>query len=133
MGDLGDGYDTGFHGMVTLGFMPAVLPFGLRIDGMYNSLGVSAGSGDDLKIMAASANGVFSMGAMPASPYLIGGVGFYNADAGGDESSNEFGINVGIGAKFTLSGFGTFVEARYHNIFSDPSTQFVPLTFGIMF
>jgi hypothetical protein len=133
-GDLGDGFDTGFHGMVTLGFMPSMLPFGLRIDGMYNALGSSAEGGEDLKLMSVSANGMFSMGAMPASPYLIGGVGYYNADAGGDESTSDFGINLGIGAKFTLSGFGTFAEVRYHNVFSDPdSYSFVPLTFGIMF
>jgi len=134
-GDLGDGYDTGFHGMITMGFMPTMLPFGMRIDGMYNSVGAK-GIGDDLKIMALSANGLFAMpGAMPASPYLIGGIGYYNADAGGNsESASDFGINIGIGAKFNLSGFGTFAEVRYHNVFSDPdSYSFVPLTFGIVF
>jgi hypothetical protein len=77
---------------------------------------------------------------MVASPYLIGGVGMYNSkiDADDDEFDTEgqtdFGINIGIGTKFNLSGFGTFAEIRYHNIFTEgSSTQFLPITFGIMF
>jgi hypothetical protein len=73
---------------------------------------------------------------MTATPYLIAGAGWYNskADEDGAESSSEFGINGGIGARFALSGFSTFAEVRFHNIFSDPkSAQFIPLTFGILF
>jgi len=137
MGDLGDVVGTGFHGMATLGFMPSMLPFGMRVDGMYNSLGAKDDVGDfTLKIIGVTANGVFAMPGMMASPYLIGGLGFYNSDfdVAGTESSSDFGINVGLGAKFSLSGFGTFAEVRYHNIFTeDESTQFLPITFGIMF
>ena len=135
-GDFGDFFDTGFHGMATLGFTPAMLPFGVRIDGMYNSLDASEGVDATAKVLGFSANGVLAMGGMVASPYLIGGVGFYNTDLGigGDDSSSDFGINIGLGARFNLSGFGTFAEIRFHNIFTeDESTRFIPLTFGIMF
>ena len=135
-GDLGDGFDTGFHGMVTLGFMPSMLPFGMRIDGAYNSMDGKDNSPITAKIISVSANAVFSMPGMMASPYFIGGVGFYNSDYDqpGVDASNDFGINVGLGAKFSLSGFGTFAEIRYHNIFTeDNSTQYLPITFGIMF
>ncbi len=141
MGDLGDVYGTGFHGMVTLGFMPSMLPFGMRIDGSYNSLGSKDEVGDfTARVISVTANGVFAMPGMMASPYLIGGLGFYNGDddrtilGAETESSNDFGINVGLGAKFSLSGFGTFAEIRYHNIFTEEnSTQYLPITFGIMF
>ena len=138
-GDFGDAFGTGFHGMATLGFTPPALPFGVRIDGMYNSLdGSSDGvfSESTAKILAFSGNAIFAFPGMVASPYLIGGVGFYNSDFDleGLESSTDFGINVGLGARFNLSGFGTFAEIRFHNIFSDEeSTRFIPLTFGIIF
>lgn len=136
-GDFGDAFGTGFHGMATLGFTPAMLPFGVRIDGMYNSLDGESGTpfeDETAKVLAFSGNALLSMGGLVASPYLIGGVGFYNTDVGGDDSSSDFGINIGLGARFNLSGFGTFAEIRFHNIFTeDDATRFIPLTFGIMF
>ena len=49
-------------------------------------------------------------------------------------SSTQFGFDVGGGITIPLSGFNTFIEARY-NHFNDNggSTSFVPITFGIMF
>ena len=69
-------------------------------------------------------------------PYLIGGAGIYGykSDVSGASTNTDFGLNGGIGASFPLSGFNTFVEARYHHIFTDVSaTQFIPVTFGISF
>jgi opacity protein-like surface antigen len=146
-GDLGEGANTGFHGMVTLGAMPAMVPFGVRIDGMYNSIGFDdAGgfTGASSQILAATANAVFSIpGMMVTSPYIIGGVGYYSqtikTDQADGDSDGNIGLNIGIGAKFNLSGFGTFAEIRFHNIFDADdeldigNSTFIPLTFGIMF
>lgn len=137
-GDLGDVVKTGFHGMATLGLSPAMVPFGLRIDGMYNSMEADVGD-TKLRIIGLTANGVWQMPGVAASPYLIGGVGYYNSDIDieGVDSSSDFGLNLGIGMKFNLSGFGTFAEARYHTIFDGEgdagNSSFIPLTFGIMF
>jgi hypothetical protein len=142
MGDLGDDFaKTGFHGMATVGFMPAMLPFGMRVDGMYNSLSLEDAFGDaSIRILGANANAIFAMPGMVAAPYLIGGIGVYNSKIDSDDTDIEldgetdFGINIGIGTKFNLSGFGTFAEIRYHNIFTEgESTQILPITFGIMF
>ena len=142
MGDLGDDFaKTGFHGMATLGFTPAMLPFGMRIDGMYNQLSLEDAIGDaNVRILGANANAIISIPSTLTSPYLIGGVGVYNSKISSDDidletdGETDFGINVGIGIKFNLTGFGTFAEIRYHNIFSEgESTQFLPITFGIMF
>jgi len=148
-GDFGDGANTGFHGMVTLGAMPAMVPFGVRIDGMYNSFGIDDNpieqfTGASGEILGLTVNGVFGMpGMVVTSPYLIGGVGYYGTrlktDQGDSDRVSDFGLNIGIGAKFNLSGFGTFAEIRYHNIFDKDdqtgagNTSFIPLTFGIMF
>ncbi len=142
MGDLGDDFaKTGYHGMATLGFMPPMFPFGMRVDGMYNSMSLEDVFGDaNVRILGFNANAIIAMPAMVASPYLIGGVGMYNSKVTSDDidletdGETDFGINVGIGTKFNLSGFGTFAEIRYHNIFTEGnSTQFLPITFGIMF
>jgi hypothetical protein len=143
-GDAADFVETGFHGILTLGVRPAMMPFGMRIDGMFNSLAADDAFGDgDLRILGLSANAVLAMPATVTSPYLIGGLGFYNTKFNSDDplldsdSESNFGLNIGVGAQFNLSGFGTFAEIRYHNIFDGEddfgNTAFIPITFGIMF
>jgi len=137
LGDLGDAVSTGYHVLGTLAVSgTASSPLGFRVDGMYNKLSGKS-SGPDVTIWTVNGNLVYAFpGGMTATPYIIVGAGWYNskADEDGAESSNDFGINAGIGARFALSGFSTFVEARFHSIFSDPNSgQFIPLTFGILF
>lgn len=136
IGDLGDATSTGFHALGTLSISgTASTPLGFRIDGMYNSLSGKS-SGPDVNIWTVNGNLVYAFpGGTTATPYLIGGAGWYNSKAdGAEDSSNDLGINAGIGARFALSGFSTFAEVRFHNIFSDPnSAQMIPLTFGVLF
>lgn len=144
MGDLGDATSTGYHVLGTIGISgTASSPVGFRIDGMYNSLS-GKNSGPDLNMWTVNGNLVFAFpGGMAATPYLIGGAGWYNlkTDEDGAESTNNFGLNGGIGARFALSGFSTFAEVRFHNVFGEkneatdkrPSLRVIPLTFGIMF
>ena len=135
-GDAGDFLNTGFNFGATLGFQPAVLPVGVRIDALWNSF-----DGDDdneLSVLSATANAVVSipMASMPmVSPYLIGGLGLYSADGGsGTDRENEFGWNVGGGLRFNLAGFSTFAEARYNSFsLEGGDISYVPITFGIMF
>jgi hypothetical protein len=134
--DLGDATSTGFHALGTLSVSgTAGTPLGFRIDGMYNSLSGKS-SGPDVNMWTVNGNLVYAFpGGMTATPYLIAGAGWYNTKADdADDSSNDLGINAGIGARFALSGFSTFAEVRFHNIFSDPnSAQMIPLTFGVLF
>lgn len=133
MGDLGDGYDTGFNVMGTLGLQPASLPVGLRFDLAYNSLG-SKGAWDDLRIISGTANAVLTVSNSGGiKPYVIGGLGLYNLDGGGD-GQTKFGLNAGGGLEFALSGFNTYVEARFHSVFTDnENSNYLPLVFGIKF
>jgi hypothetical protein len=144
VGDLGDATSTGFHVLGTLAVSgSASTPLGFRVDGMYNSLSGKS-SGPDVKIWTVNGNLVFAFpGGTMATPYLIGGAGWYNTktDEEGAESTNHFGLNGGIGARFALSGFSTFAEVRFHNVFGEkdevtgdrPSLRIIPLTFGILF
>lgn len=146
-GDAGDFWDTGFNVMGTLGFQPATLPIGVRFDLMYHNLGgktteLGGGlevEGEDASILAGAANALVNFTTEGGiRPYLIGGVGVYNVDAGGD-SETKFGLNGGGGLEFALSGFNTFLEARYHRIFFDEDESgvdglsLIPIVFGIRF
>jgi len=136
VGDLADAYQTGYNGTVSLGFNSVGTPLGIRIDGMYNSFPDRSDlvvSRADYRITSANANLVYALPGVGIRPYLIGGGGIYGQkpDISGAKTNTDFGVNGGLGASFPLSGFTTFIEARYHHVFSDAATQFIPVTFGI--
>lgn len=134
-GDASDVHEMGYHAAVSLGVKPPLAPLGLRIEGMFNSLGYKStvADGESLRLLSATANGTWTM--MP-TVYLIGGVGMYNgkASVAGATSSTDFGFNVGAGFNIPLTGFGTFIEARYHHIPMDGgSFAMIPISVGIRF
>jgi len=134
--DLSDVANTGFNGTVTLGFTPTMIPVGIRIDGAYNQWGgKSVVGGGNLHSTSVTGNFVLKMPGVGVSPYAIGGAGWYNFGAsGGGSSENAFGWNIGGGIAMALSGFDTFIEARYNQAqTSGISTKFIPITFGVMF
>jgi opacity protein-like surface antigen len=135
--DFGDDYKTGWNGTVSLGFNSVGTPLGIRIDGMYNKVSVQDDRVvplPDAIITSANANLVYALPGVGIRPYLIGGGGIYGTklDVSGAKTETDFGLIGGIGAAFPLSGFTTFVEARYHHIFTEGvATKFIPVTFGI--
>ena len=142
VGDFGDLYSTGFNGTGSLMFRSLGSPIGLRVDGMYNRLSVKDDvigvPFDNVSITSANANLTYNLQGTGITPYLIGGAGAYWLKGHGNgfdgNSESDFGVNGGIGASFQLSGFNTFIEARYHHVFTDVNaTQFIPVTFGISF
>ena len=68
-------------------------------------------------------------------PYALGGLGLFNTrNPETDQSDTNLGLQVGGGLTFQLSGFSTFAEARFVNVFSDGrSSRYVPITFGVRF
>lgn len=140
MGDVGDFYGTGYNVMGTLGFQPMAMPVGLRLDVGYHSLGLDEDfdfeDSDDLRVISGTANAVLTVANSGGiKPYVLGGIGMYNLDGGGD-SETKFGLNGGGGLEFPLAGFSTFAEARFHHVFTDDDemgVQLVPIVFGIKF
>jgi hypothetical protein len=136
MGDGGEGLKMGYNATVGVGIKPPLAPLGFRVEGMYNSFEIEDVTDGSVTTMALVANGTFNP--VPAAPfYLIGGLGMYSSKAkvgsiSGD-SESDIGINVGAGFNIPLTGFGTFIEARYHHIMSDPSFGILPITVGIKF
>jgi opacity protein-like surface antigen len=137
----GGGAELGFRIGAGLELRAPLMPIGVRFDGAYDRMSVE---GFDLAytIWNLTANAVVSPMASPL--YFIGGIGFYSLDVTGDDvdpifggdpdAETEFGFNLGAGLSLPLTGFSTFVEARWHNInTSGDNVTYIPIVFGIRF
>jgi opacity protein-like surface antigen len=140
MSNLSDFYQSGFNGTVTIGFHPQMIPLGIRVDGAYNQFSAKTGTiGGSVHFASVTGNLEYSIPSEIVTPYLIGGAGFYNAPIvisafGSSGTNNKFGWNLGGGIKMPLSGFDTFLEARYNQVQGNGvSFKFIPITFGVMF
>ena len=157
LSDLKDEAKTGWNAGALVNIGVPLVPVSFRIDGQWQQMqgkDFDAGAGftdrTDFRIIDGTANVVYTFGAaLPTKFYLIGGIGVYNERAKDQAtdvtaSSTKFGLNGGVGFKFQLTGFATFIEARYHNIIHGeaigdvgsnhaPSLQIIPITVGITF
>jgi opacity protein-like surface antigen len=154
LGDFGDGADLGFHVGGLIEYKPASFPVSLRGELTYHRNGLKddffASEDPDFNGIDGNfsqidfvGNGLLPLGdaASTARPYLIGGLGLYRLKASAEfqdvdisDTQTKFGLNFGAGLTFNLSGFETFVEARFHSVFTDESnTSFIPLSFGFKF
>ena len=134
LSDLSDTHKVGYNAAAHLGINMPASAVGFRLEGFYNKFAAQDDLLDsDRRIAGGNVNITYAFSGTGMRPYVIGGVGSYNVKDDGGPSSTEFGINAGVGAKFQLSGLGTFVEARLHTISGEPQLQFIPITFGIEF
>lgn len=140
-GDFADNYKSGWLGQVIAGITGANGMLGGRIDGMYirHSLDTDIVDGS-VALLGANANLVVSPGSMDAKfrPYLLGGVGFFNAkpEVDGDEGEGEtkFAFNIGGGFQVKAgSRMAVFLEARYISIRTEESIGLIPIAIGLRF
>ena len=137
VGDFADVDQSGFNGTLGFNFGAPLIPVGARIEGAYNGFNHKNNIAGDTRVMSVTANALVGMG----MPYLIGGVGYYNArikttvgTLTGSESEGGAGFNIGGGLTFPLPTLSPFVEIRYHQMLGDnDGIKFVPITFGIKF
>lgn len=139
VGNTADGVDVGYNAIIGLGIKPPLAPIGLRLEGMFNSMALKGTSGD-FRTLAGIANVTLSGAGMPVPMgYLIGGLGMYNSKVvgtplGDSDAETDFGFNIGAGLNLPLTGFSTYLEARFHYINTGTeSTKLLPITFGIKF
>jgi hypothetical protein len=136
-GDLANIVDNGYNVAGMLQLEPPAMPVAFRLEVGYNSFN-NQGGGGSWKESSATANGILNIPSTGIKPYVIGGIGYYHDTQPvaviGNGSSNHFGFNVGGGIKLPLTGFDTFLEARYHRINETGITvTFIPITFGVLF
>lgn len=142
--DLGDVTDPGF---AVAGHL-YVAPSGTKVvrfrgDATYDRWGAKnvnvAGQNADWYSVGVSANVQFRPGAEEDAslrPYLLVGAGVFNtkSTASGAKMVSDFGVQGGGGLEFQLSGFTTFLEAKYVNTFVNGNDRnWVPVTFGVRF
>ena len=153
LGDFGDNAELGFHVGGLIDYKPQSVPVTLRGEISYHRNGLKKGFFSDIP-GAEDVDGNFSMidfignAVIPfgdaestARPYVIGGLGVYRFKFSGDvagfdvsSTDTNFGINIGAGFSFDLSGFETFIEGRFHSVFSEGSnTNLIPISFGFRF
>ncbi|HEX6588632.1 MAG TPA: outer membrane beta-barrel protein [Longimicrobiales bacterium] len=142
VGDLADGVDVGWHAMGTVALTSLMQPMSLRLDGAYNSFGLSDEGGPDAGESVTVISGTLNLAYRlpltdsPFSPYVIAGLGGYNSDctAEGCEGTTKFGWNAGAGTKLYFLGFRWFLEARYHSTDrGGADVSYVPITLGVLF
>jgi opacity protein-like surface antigen len=151
VGDLGNSLKTGYNvtGHVWL-TPPSLQAVGFRGDVGYDSWKFKSLSNvtnvdGSFRSLSVTGNALLKINSSSGlHPYIIGGGGLYNTKSSvGSVSSNSqsnFGVQGGAGVEFALSGFATFVEAKFVNVFSGNSgsssgnsARYVPITFGVRF
>jgi hypothetical protein len=154
VGDFKNVVKTGWNAGALLNFGFANSPVQLRVDGSWNQMNYKCAlcDGEKLRLLDATADAVFAFGTKsPAQFYVLGGVGVYNFKNTGDNnnfdfssgSTTKFGLNGGVGVKFTAGPVAPFVEARYHYVFSGNNLsnpdgqsskfQMIPISVGVTF
>jgi len=154
LGDFSDGADLGWHLGGLIEYKQPSIPVTWRGEITYHRNGLKEDFfGDEIpgignidgnfSMFNFVANALYPFGdpASTARPFIIGGLGLYRLKATAEfndidisDSETKFGLNLGGGFNFALSGFETFVELRYHTVFTkDSNTNFIPISFGFKF
>ena len=144
------GASTGFNINGLVGYQAPMMPIGFRGEIMYNRFGLKdlpSGVDGNGTIIGGSLNAIIGgTASVGIAPYFIGGVDYAQSKGELEEDGlsisfkkSGFGLNGGIGVKIPLSGFSTFIEARYHHLFTEDDEEgtanatFIPISFGVMF
>lgn len=156
VGSFGDMYESGYNITGSVHF-PLGEKLRLRGDVGYEKFAAKSllGSmlGSDFDVLSFAGNVVVPFGQAASAggirPYVLGGLGFYRTSttyvANVQTSNTDVGLSVGGGLEFALSGFTTFAELRFTNVWtgsnrgvagigeSSNSSGWIPITFGIRF
>jgi outer membrane protein with beta-barrel domain len=127
--------DAGWHlfGKVDIGI--PMSPLGVRVDGMYAQTTKKSPATGNTKLAGGTAGLVWNVAAaIPGlKPYVVGGVGFYNVNAGG-RSETKFAWGAGLGTSIGVGPMHGFAEARYMSVhLGGGAVRFVPVTVGVSF
>jgi len=134
IGNYGDFDKAGWHVMGLIQFPISQSPVHARFDAMYGQTSHDVGSGNTT-LTGATGDLLYHLGnrASTVRPYVLGGVGFYNADFGGG-SESKFAFGIGGGILFSIGTMHAFLESRYMSVqTSGNSLTFLPVSLGLMF
>jgi opacity protein-like surface antigen len=147
-----DAFKTGFHGQAMVKWDAPKLPIGLRGTIGYERMDLKAlspGLEGNGSILSGLGNVTLGVSVGPVKPYILAGLGVYNAKAdltgATGASQTKFGIDGGAGMEFKMGAISGFIEGKLENIFTDEgfngglwtggslATRIIPVTFGVFF
>lgn len=143
-GDLGDAVDAGYSIAGHVFLKPASTKnLRFRGDVSYDAFDYK-NFNTSLRSLGFVGNAILDLSSSGGvKPYVLGGLGAFNGKTSTQVSSSSavvsnsntnVGIQVGGGLNFQLSGFSTFLEAKYVNVFSEGNSRgYIPITFGVRF
>ncbi len=137
-GSFGDFNDAGFNLTAGIGMPQGTSPLGFRAEGMYNEFSHKSPDTDKSYVSGLLGSATYDFIAPPRNSgglsfYGIGGIGYYYTRVvTGFPNQSDIGWHIGGGARFPLSGFSAYIEARYHSV-SNVDIQVLPIVFGLMF
>lgn len=136
VGDFKTCCNLGWLGQVVAGVTGKSGMIGGRIDGMYAANKIKGGSSTysagTFKLFGANADIVLTPGKRPAKvhPYILGGVGFYNAKVTASET--KFAFNIGAGLQIHAGNrMDVFAEGRFISVSTETKTNFIPISIGL--
>jgi len=142
-GDLGDAVDAGYSVAGHVFLKPSSMKsLRFRGDVSFDRWAYKGNIDGNSRVLGFVGNAILDLSTNGGvKPYVLGGLGAYNGKSTTEvgsvnvsSSSTDVGIQVGGGLNFQLSGFSTFLELKYVNIFTENnSTGFIPITFGVRF
>ncbi len=137
-GDYGDLASMGFHGMGAVSFGLGAGPLGVRVEGVYHRTSLENDVDGNTSIIGGMANLMYSFTtAGTVKPYLLGGAGYFKADAEvtgfGSFDESDLGFGGGGGVTFAMGGTTLFAEVRYITVGGDVEADFLPITVGLKF
>ncbi len=133
--------ETGYNVTGSLYLRPArYANLGFRADVSLDRFGFEGSDDASLRSFGVALSGQYYVPTSSSvTPYLLAGVGLYSlkttvvlGSTSVSASDSNLGYNLGAGLSFQLSGFSTFLEAKWVNVMSEPKgSSFAPITFGI--
>jgi hypothetical protein len=140
-GALASRTDAGYHVLVGARVGVPAIPVSLRLDGMATEFRAQPPARGRVPLYAVTGNLALSLPLGALSPYVIGGVGYYNGDPAALVSGrgNDRGYNAGVGVRFNLAVVHGFAEVRYHLVRTTATDgtrgtlRFIPITLGVSF
>jgi hypothetical protein len=138
LGNRGDALESGYALAGHVYLRPATFTaLRFRADVTLDRFNFKGAGNDSFRSLGIVGNMLYDFPTATTSmvrPYAVGGLGLFNLKASDADGDSNLGIQVGGGLNFQLSGFTTFAEAKFVNVFTDGgSTRYVPITFGVRF
>ena len=131
VGRLSDDHSAGYAVGGLVEYAVTGQAYSLRGEALFQRFPLKSGrQGDDVNYLSIGTSVVYRLQQAAAQPYVVGGIGIYNATREGTRP----GFNLGSGVEIPLSGFSAVAEIRLHVMLADVKPLLaIPLTVGVRF